>query len=551
MKLNRITALLMLSTLPLLADAASYTIVELPTKDLSVNQFGSVIDETGLMLVTLNQPYNPTINLDLLDVSLLPLTDPDAAAIGNFNEFDYNLIVRAIYTNSASNSAFGQKLALQVGYQTDGTDASYINGFDVETDATSGFTFGQSTSLSDAVNGTHIVGTMAGPFNDIPYTNEAGIELLYTLNDFSNRAFVQVGENVVELVPDDTSAGGVSSATAINNSLQIAGNISIGVVSTLENAVATCLDDDLRGDQPQEACLYSLRTGNAGSFLAATERRAVVWQVDASGALLGKTIYGLAFEPDAETITVLSTQATSINDAGVAVGTSAVPINNTFTEAAVAFENGETIRLLEDDNALPNIASGINNNGFVVGYQVVRTTRTINRMFILNRNTDDLMFSDGFFINSSSTPRAINNNNIVVGDAESEAGQGTRARSGFIYNIDTDIFSNVNDLTVCDSGYDIFALNDINDSGEMVGDALVKRAARDFAGNEILDSDDNVVLIDALVAVKLMPTGEAPSDCELTDDEAAIAERQGASVGILTMFGLLMISFFRRRYKSL
>lgn len=552
MKLNRITTLLMLSTLPLFANSASYTIVELPTRDLSLNQFGAVIDETGLMVTTLNQPVNSPINLDLLDVTQIPFTDPDAAAMGDFNSADFDLISQLLFSNSANNGLTGQKLAAQIIYQTDGTDFKYVNGFDLESAATGGrFSFALPTTIGDAVNGTHLVGTMAGLFTDIPFTNEAGQDILYTINQFSNRAFVQVGENVVELAPDDLTAGGVSSAEAINNNLQIAGTIGIGVIEALTTAADVCADDELRGDRPVEACLFSLRTANSASFVSATERRAVIWQVDANGALLDRTIYGLTFEPEADELAVLSTQATAINDNGVAVGTGTVPISSTFTEAAVLFENGQTIRLLEDDNLLPNIANGINNNGYIVGYQAIRSTRTSNKMFIFNRNADDFMFSNGFFINSSTTPRAINNNNIVVGEAESEAGQGVRQRSGFVYDIDADTFSNINELVTCDSGYNIFALNDINDSGEIIGDALVKRPARNFSGEVFLDSDGEVVLVDAFVAVKLMPTGDAPSDCGLTDDEAALLERQGASVGILTTLGLLMISLFRRRFKML
>lgn len=541
----------MLSTLPLYAHSASYTIVELPTRDIALNQFGSVIDETGLMVTTLNQPINSqmVIDLDLLDVTQIPFTDPDAAAMGNFNSVDFDLISQLLFANSANNGLTGQKLAAQIVYRTDGTEFSYVHGFDVETDATNGFTFAQPTTIGDAVNGTHLVGTMEGPFTNIPFTNEAGDDILYTLNEFSNRAFVQVGDNVVALLPDDLTAGGVSSAEAINNNLQIAGTVGTGVIESLETAAGVCADDELRGDRPIEACLYSLRTANSASFVSATERRAVIWQVDANGELLDRTLYGLTFEPEDDVVAVLSTQATAINDNGVAVGTGTVPISTTFTEAAVIFENGETIRLLEDDDLLPNIANGINNNGYIVGYQAVRSTRTSNRMFIYNRNTDDFVFSDGFFINSSTTPRAINNNNIVVGDAESEAGQGVRQRSGFVYDIDNDTFSDINELVTCDSGYNIFALNDINDSGEIIGDALVKRPARNFSGEVFLDSDGEEVLVDAFVAVKLTPTGEAASDCSLTDDEAALLERQGASVGILTTIALLTISLFRRRFK--
>jgi hypothetical protein len=541
--------------MPLLANAASYEVVELPTRDLSVNQFGTVIDETGLMLTTLNQPYNPPVDLSLLDLSVFPLTDPDGAAQGNFNDADYNLIGSFLYTQTANRSVFGQKLAAQIGYQTDGTEYSYVNGFDIGSEGTNGFTFAQRTTLGDSVNGTHIVGTMAGVFNEIPFTTAEGVELLFTVNDFGSRAFVQVGDKVVALLPDELSAGGVSAAEAINDNLQIAGSIGISLIASLQTAVDNCLDEELRGDQPVEVCLYSIRAGTATSasqFQAATERRAVIWQVDSTGDLIDKTVYGLAFEPDAENTVLLSTQAVEINNAGVAVGTSAVPIGSSFTQAAVAFENGETIRLIEDDNLLPNIATNINDNGYIVGYQNLRVgTATRSKMFVINRNTEDFLFSNGFFVNSSTIPSAINNNNIVVGSGESEGGQTTRRRSGFVYDIEADTFTNVNSLIACNSGYDIVGLNDINNSNEIIGDALVKRPVRNIRGVAVNDSNGDPVLVDAVVAVKLVPTGEAPSVCELTDEESASVKRQGAGVGILTMFSLLIISLFRRRENSI
>lgn len=550
MKLNRITSLLMLSSMSFLANSASYEVVVLPTKDLSANQFGTAIDETGLMLTTLNQPYNPPIDLTLIDLSVLALTDPDEAALGNFNDFDYNLIASFIYTLTNNRSVFGQKLSSQIGYQTNETDFSYIDAFDEVSVDTDGFTFAQRTSLGDSVNGTHIVGSMEGAYYNFPYVSEDDVDRLYTINNFNVRGFVQVGDNVVELVPEDTTAGGISSAEAINDNLQVAGTMGVGVNEALETATATCMDDDERGDIPVEVCLYGLHSANANSssqFAAAITKRAVIWQVDNAGEVLSSTTYGLTFVPDDDVLTVMSTQATAINNDGVAIGSISVPINSTFTQAAAAFENGETIRLIEDDDLLPNVATSINDNGYIVGYQSVFVGSTVRtKMFVLNRNTEDLSFKDGFFINSSTFPRAMNNNNIVVGEGESEGGQTTRRKHGFIYDIEADTFTNVNTLIECDSEFDIVGLNDINDSNEIIGDALVSRVLRDFRGNIITSSEGEVTNIESVVAVKLVPTGEAPSDCSSTEEDTNI-ERQGASAGYLTLFALLMVNVFRRR----
>jgi len=549
MKLNRITSLLMLSCLPLLADAASYDIVELPTKELSVNQFGSVIDNTGQMLITITRPFNLPIDRSLLDLSRFTFSDPDAAAAGNFNIVDYTLVVSNLLDNTTNNAFIGQKLSSQLVYKTDGNDFSYVNGFDTETDGTDGFTFAQTGRVADAVNGTHIVGTMAGKINQIPYTNAADESVTFTINDFTNRAFVQVGEKVVGLVPDAMRAGGFSSAAAINDNLQVAGTMGISISEGLETAITSCSDPDVRGDIPIEACLFALRT--TGQFSSGTARRAVVWQVDANGELIDKTIYGLPFTPSAEITGTLSTQATDINNSGVAVGNTAVEVGSVFSVGAAIFENGVTTRLLDDNDLLPNFASGINNNGYAVGYQSIRVSRTVstNRLFTVDTNTGESSFTDGFFNRSSTTPRAINNNNVVVGNADSEGGQGQRSQSGFIYDIDANTFTNVNSLVACNSEYDIVALNDINDSGEIIGDAVVRRPARDARGNEVKDGDGNFVLVDVVVAVKLEPTGAPPSECEPSEEEAALAERQGASAGILTVFGLLVISLFRRSKK--
>ena len=545
MKLNRIAALLMLSTLPLMAQSASYTVVELPSNDLSLNQFGSAIDETGMVLTTLNTPFNSPIDLSLIDLSNLLLTDPDAAAAGNFNDFDYSTIAQFIFAQTSANSLTSQKLTLQVVYKTDGTDISYVSGFDQETDNTDGFTFAQQTAVGDSVNGTHIVGSMAGPFKELPYVNEEGQTINYVINDFRSRAFVQVGDNVTELVPNDSIAGGFSAAEAINKNLQIAGSSSDSAGATLANLLENCADDELRGDRPIEVCYYSLRlTTFAGLF----NQRAVVWQVDNSGNLLSKTTYGLVFTPDTDETTILSTAATAINDNGVAVGVSDAPYRTIFIDTAVIFENGETIRIIEDEDLMPNAATGINNNGYVVGYQtylIGNSQRT--KAFVYDRNSSDISFLEGLFVGSSAIPRAINNNNLVVGEADVEGGLSSRQKGGFLYDINSDTFSNLNNLIACDTDYNIVSADDINDSDEISASALVKRPSRDLRGNVLLNTDGEEVLIDTVIAVKLVPTGQGPSDCGSSEDDIVV-ERQGASNGIITVAGLTLIALFRRRY---
>lgn len=556
MNVNRITAMLMLSGAAFFSQAASYEIQELPTTNLSFNQFSSSIDNTGLMLTLISQPFNPPIDLSLITLDNLPLTDPDAAALGNFNAVDLAIISSVIFAQTSSNSVYGQKLANFIAYETDGTDFDYVRGLDSETEATNGFTFSMATSLGDSVNGSHIVGTMAGPYSQIDYTNAENTDFSFNVNGYNFRAFVQVDEQITELLAPELSAGGISEAKAINDNLMVAGTSSFAMSTSLMTDIANCEDDDIRADEPVETCIYSLInqetvnqfTGQrTNAFVSRTTRRATTWQLDNAGNVIDRVVYGLTFEPEADNTVVLISEAVDVNNSDIAVGSTIISVDERFTQAAALFEGGVSTRLVADDALLPNRSVGINDNGYVVGIRQQRINNTFrDKMFVYNTNTDEVTFPTDFFISSASTARAINNNNLVVGDGEIDAAASTRPRNGFLYDIDADTFTNLNTLVACDSPFQIIAANDINDSNEIIADALVKKPRKDFKGEIFLDENGEQELIDVVVAVKLIPTGNAPVDCEPTEDELATTERQGAGLGFLTMLGLCMIAFTRR-----
>lgn len=562
MKLNRITAsfiptLLILSAAPMLSYAQSYEVQELPSNTLSKNQFANSIDETGLMLSLVTSRYNQPVDLSLIDLASFNLTDLAAAQQGNFNAADLATVTTAIYANTTSAKPVGQKLSATSGYSTDGTDINYVFGLDSETQATNGYTYSLATKLGNSVNGTHIVGTMTGPYRQVEYTNEAGENITYVVSDYKNRGFVQIANDVKSLLSQDTTLGGVSEANAINVNYQVAGTSSIAVTEAVDTAIAACADDEIRSDIPIEACHYAILNATstdrfegalAKSYITQITQRATVWQLDSQGNTLSQEVYGLTFTPEDDSI-VFSTEAFEINDAGQAVGYTLVADNESFSQAAAVFENGETKRIVADDEQLPNFATAINNDGIVTGYITKRINR-INRskFFVYNNNTDSLEFPDDFFISSSSTPRAINNNGLIVGDAEIDPD--SRRRNGFIYDINANTFVNLNTLTACDSSYDIIAANDINDSNEIIAEALVKRPARDSKGNVLLDSDSQEILTDVIITIKLNPTGADAQVCEPTEQDLSDIERQGAGMGILTLIGLCFIGI-HRRFKAL
>lgn len=546
MKLNRITAalvptMLMLGTLPMVAQAQSYEVVELPTSDLSTNQFAGSIDNTGLILNILEERYNQPIDLSLINLDLVTLTDAEAAAQGNINGTDLGILTEILYGVTDSFSLFNQKLARYTAYKTDGTTAEYVNGFDSETEDTNGYTYSLNTELGDSYNGTYIVGSMPGPFEEISYVDENSDTTTYVVNNFLNRGFVQIDDNVSPLMPVDTTLGGISEANAINGNLQVAGYASVAVSDSVISSKAICDDPDERGDIALEACYYQIMNAMTDNIT----RRATIWQLDTAGNTISTQTYGLTFEPDTDVDIIFSSEALDINDNGQAVGTSPVPVQSTYSQAATLFQDGQTIRLLADDDLLPNRAIAINNDGIVVGYntQVINSAARF-KFFTYNINTDELIFPDDFFTSSTSVPRAINNSGIVVGDAESDAE--TRRRNGFIYDVNAKSFTNLNSLIECESEYEIMAANDINDDNEIVAEALVQRPYKDAKGEIVTDSNNEPITIDMLVAVKLVPTGGSPLECSVSDVEQADTERQGAALSTYALGALVLIGFIRR-----
>lgn len=95
MKFTRLASAVVLATTSLPILAASYTVTELPASEISENQYGSSVDNTGLVLTTFQNNYNPPIDLRLIDLDsdffAAALTDIDAVRNGDPNLSDYNL----------------------------------------------------------------------------------------------------------------------------------------------------------------------------------------------------------------------------------------------------------------------------------------------------------------------------------------------------------------------------------------------------------------------------------------------------------------------------
>ena len=540
MKLNLLMAAT-LSATPLVVNATAYDLQELPVTDISVNQFGSSIDNTGLIISTLTNPFNPPIDMSLFDVENFPnLTDPDAAAQGDFNTDDYTIVSNAFRNNAISFTSFGQKLASRVLYQTDGTDVEYVFGFDEEQEETDGFTFGMNFLGTGSANGEYIIGNSSSTFFPSTFVNEDGDEITAVIADFIQRGFVQYNGQTTPLTPIDSTLEGVSQASDISENLQVAGFSSVDVRESITLGIEACNAEDLT--VPLDICLYELKVRVQEQFV----RRATIWQLDAQAQVLSAQPYDLTFTPEADESRNFINQAVAINNDGTAVGFGNVLVNNFVANAAMVYENGETRRLIEDDDRLPNFATDINDSGLIVGYQVQGiNNQPRDRMFFYDLNTETLTFPDGFFVSSGTVPRAVNNNGIVVGEADIDTNT-PRRKVGFVYDTQTDEFLNLNDLIECDAPYTIVAANSINDSGEIVADATILRGIKNIRGEFILDADGEQILETTVVSLKLSPNGAEPPVCTTPDEGDIDLPREGASNGLIFLSFMFVIAVFRR-----
>lgn len=562
MKFNRLASAVILYTASLPILAASYTVTELATDTLGPIQYGASIDNTGLILTTVENIYNAPVDLTTIDFEnatiIANLTDIESAKNGVFNLADYTYLINIARSGSNSFSYFTQQLGRLQGYKTDASvnSAEFINAFDTENEELNGFSHSMSTTPRDSAGGTHIVGNSVGPFRTIDYVADSGTESKYILSDFDRRAFVQVGQNVVPLLPTDTTLGGISQVNSINGNYLAAGSGSVEPTTTTITAIENCGVDETRGDQPIEACyrnilIFGQGTSTASRRTGIWSQRATLWSLDVEGNVVDTTTFDTLVTDEEELAAQGSSQALDVNNNGVAVGLSSVKVEvreqTVLTTAASLFlQSGEVVRIIEDDDLLPNSAISINDSGYVVGLRSQSINRiSRNKMFIYNMNDDTINFPDDFFTSSSTVPRAINNNNLVVGSADVEAtNTSIRKTAAFLYDIEADTFTNLNTLINCNSPFDLIEATDINDNNEIVVSALTKKPSKNGRGELLLDDSGESILVDTVVTLKLNPTGQAPAVC--TDEELGVIERQGGSMGIIFFTVLAFTTYFRR-----
>jgi len=157
--------------------------------------------------------------------------------------------------------------------------------------------------------------------------------------------------------------------------------------------------------------------------------------------------------------------AVGINDIGQAVGATGycAPISPAIGVHAVLWQNGEVIDLGSLGGVMSNVGYAINNRGQVAGVSDLAGDSTGHAFFWQNGKLTDLGTLPGDFF---SVAFSINNKAQVVGQS-CDVNFNCRA---FLWQ--NGVMSDLNTLIPANSPLDLIVANDLNDAGEIVGQAF-------------------------------------------------------------------------------
>ncbi|KKO46552.1 hypothetical protein WG68_04375 [Arsukibacterium ikkense] len=385
----------------------------------------------------------------------------------------------------------------------------------------------------------------------------------------------------VNLIPPYTElGGGFSRAFSVNNQNLIAGSGSVGLD---EEVAATIAAGCLGIAQPVVSCLNTQQQVRVHAFsslqgqikanqtvtiyLNGYQERAMLWQLQADGSatvaqtfgFLGEKGSGQVYQPENNHPEVFYySTANAVNDNGIAVGHSmysdkdrTIRFRDQFTGQefrriyvaphATLFRDGEVAAMVDPAEWLASNAVAINNNDIVAGFAI----KSVNgfrrdKFFYYDIAANKVVFPQDFFAGSSSIPADINDNGQIVGRGEVIiGGTTTRRQHGFVYDISSDTFRDLNSLLSCNSPYTVVDANAINNNGEILATVLQALPRLDAKGEPILDESGNVLMAEQARAVKLRPVANGePANCNTEQDSY---ERKAGGFG---GFGVLLLAGF-------
>ncbi|UAL42435.1 DUF3466 family protein [Shewanella inventionis] len=284
-------------------------------------------------------------------------------------------------------------------------------------------------------------------------------------------------EQTADVDAATVEVGGWSVAAKVNDNDLVVGYGSTALASSSETRIDTCIEDaedtDADNPIPTDICVQAWQyPDDNGTRYIQYQTRAFVWDLnnlDEDG-LPERTELELGLTPDEDSTLIYTAQGLGINSNGDVAGRSHVYRNgdddDLYFDAAywIKDANGDYQYnwVTMDDDVYYSIAYDINDSGILVGsYSKYISGYLRSKFFTFDTNNpEEGITTPNDFQTSlsdlSSKPKDINNKGQVVGYIESTYDkEKPRPKVGFLYDMTTSEFVNLNDQLTCESkGYE-------------------------------------------------------------------------------------------------
>ena len=503
--------------------------------------------------------------------ALNDIEDFDALKAGDPTANDLAWVVRWLQSIKGTNVEY-QKVGDTIAMTNIGGVTEDYNLWDETFENTDDLTRSTIDIVSGITDGGISYGTATAPYLPEDYTDSDDEEHTFWLREYGIRGFFSYdqGAQVHQVVPFETEyAGGESAVLDVNEAGIAVGfssyKVSQAYIDFIEDDSGGCADTSIVPDQMTlEACIAQTQLQSTADIYHTMALKATL---DPNGNPIVEQL-GLLVEPHPDDERPHSSYALAVNTHGVAVGyadgwndetvTNPSAAQGSLYHYAVVYKNGEVIDLTGDhSNKYSSRAYDINDAGIAVGHMAKLISGAIVQKFFyvdttVSKEEIDMVFPTDFFSGSDSTVRAINNAGLMVGEGEiethNESTLNPRRTAAFVYDMNADTFTNLNNLIPCSTRltYDILEARGINDAGMISATAVIKVDRLDAKGMPMLDDSGVTLTEDVVRAISLEPMPEDGEIC--TAEEEGKLVRQGASFSFGSLFALISLFGLRRKF---
>lgn len=583
------------------ANAATYKIVERSEVNTLKHTYAQHQNVNGDMAISGTSNFNFPVQFEYLDEDdfdsiesyallryervheLNDIENSDALRAGSPTANDLAWVIRWLQDTSTGKG-------LDIKYQKVGDTIAMtsLNGvtenynlWDEKFVGTDQFTKSTIDIISGITDNGIYYGTATAPY--LPselFTDSNNEEHTFWLREHSLRGFFSYGQaaQVHQITPFETQyAGGTSSIMDVNKEGTAVGfssyKINQSFIDYIEDETGGCADPDkVPGEFTLEACIAEYQLRNSAYHSMALK---ATLSLDGTSTL---EQLGLLVTPHPDDERPYSSYALAVNNSGTAVGYAEGFTNEAVTEPAVderrqfrdsdgriknyhfavVYKNGEVTDLTGDHSSKGSSrAYDINDAGVAVGHiSKVISGRLVQKFFYVDTNTPkeeiNMVTPSDYFSGSDSTARAINSSGLIVGEGEiethNESSDNLRRTSAFVYDMQNDIFTNLNETIPCSlrQSYDILEARGITDAGLISASAVVKVDRRDAKGEIVLDASGTPLKEDVIRSITLEPI---PDDSEVcTAEEVEKVVRKGSSVSFGSFLTIMALFGLRRKH---